>query len=209
MRVLLLNGSPHSAGTTYTALTEVEKTLREAGVETDLVHIGTRPIQGCSACHACAGYGKCAFTGDIVNTLIDKMAACDGLVVGTPVYYASPNGALLAVLDRLFFAADKAIFRGKPAAAVACARRAGTVSSLDVIQKYFTISEMPVVSSQYWCCAHGNSGAEAQQDGEGMQILRTLGRNMAWLLRCIEAGKAAGVALPAREPRISTNFIRK
>ena len=206
MKVLLLNGSPHARGCTYTALSEVAGQLNQNGVETEIVQIGAGPVHGCIACGKCRETGSCVFD-DIVNEILKKMEDADGLVVGTPVYYASPNGSLIALLDRLFYA-GKTQFAYKPAAAVASARRAGTTAALDVVNKYFTISQMPVVSSQYWNMVHGNTPEQVRQDQEGLQIMRTLGNNMAWLLRCIEAGKAAGVEPVKETPRIATNFIR-
>lgn len=206
MKVLLLNGSPHEEGCTYRALCEVANTLEEEGVGTEIVHIGKQAVHGCIACGKCAATGRCVFKGDPVNAVLEKMEHADGLVVGSPVYYASANGSLYSFLDRLFYAGG--CFAYKPAAAVASARRAGTTATLDTLNKYFTISQMPVVSSQYWNMVHGNSPEEVEQDLEGLQIMRTLGRNMAWLLKCIEAGKSAGVAAPKQEEKARTNFIR-
>ena len=207
MKVLLLNGSPHAKGCTFTALSEVAKELETQGIQTEILQIGTQPVRGCIGCRRCRTTGHCIFDDDIVNLVIDKAAEADGFIVGSPVYYASANGALIALLDRIFYAGSKN-FVYKPAAAVVSARRAGTTASFDELNKYFTISQMPVVSSQYWNMVHGNTPDEVRQDLEGMQIMRTLGRNMAWLLRCIEAGKKANVSLPEAEPRVATNFIR-
>ena len=208
MKVLLLNGSPRPQGCTYTALAQCALVLESQGIETDILQIGPGPIRGCVACGGCTGKGECVFTKDIVNTIIEKGREADGLIIGSPVYYASPNGALLAVLDRIFYAGSKA-FSFKPGACIVSARRAGTTCSLDVLTKYLTINQMPLVSSQYWCMVHGNTPEEVKQDQEGMQIMRTLGRNMAWLLQCIQAGKTAGILHPAQlEPRAITNFIR-
>ena len=207
MKVLLLNGSTHAKGCTFTALSEVAKELETQGIQTEILQIGTQPVRGCIGCRRCRTTGHCIFDDDIVNLVIDKAAEADGFIVGSPVYYASANGALIALLDRIFYAGSKN-FVYKPAAAVVSARRAGTTASFDELNKYFTISQMPVVSSQYWNMVHGNTPDEVRQDLEGMQIMRTLGRNMAWLLRCIEAGKKANVSLPEAEPRVATNFIR-
>ena len=207
MKVLLLNGSPHPHGCTFTALSEVAKTLEENGVETEILQIGAKPVRGCIACGGCAGKGRCAFGDDIVNTLIEKMEQADGFIVGSPVYYASANGAVECILDRAFYAGGKA-FVHKPAAAVASARRAGTTATLDELTKYFTISQMPVVSSTYWPMVHGNKPEDVAKDEEGLQVMRNLGRNMAWLLKCIEAGKQAGVQVPEAERQYRTNFIR-
>ncbi len=206
MKVMLLNGSPNAKGNTRTALEECAKELNGCGIETELVNIGAGAIPGCRACGACARLGKCVID-DAVNEFRFKLEAADGLVVGTPVYYASPNGSLMSFLDRLFFTGS-GTFRYKPAAAVAVARRAGTVSSFDVLNKYFTICEMPIVSSSYWNDAFGQAPGQAAGDAEGLQTMRNLGRNMAWLLKCIELGKASGVTPPDNEYDSFTNFIR-
>ena len=208
MKVLLVNGSPHEKGCTYTALCEVEKELKKNGIETEIFNIGTEAVSGCRGCGGCSKTGgKCVFDGDIVNTLIEKAKTADGFVFGSPVHYASPAGVLLTVLDRAFYAGSSA-FAYKPGAAVVSCRRAGSTASLDVLNKYFTINNMPVVSSGYWNMVHGASPADVLQDGEGLQIMRTIGKNMAWLLKCLEAGKKDGIEIPEAEPRIRTNFIR-
>ena len=205
-KVLLINGSPNKAGCTYTALREVEKSLNKNGVETEIFQLGKGPVQGCTGCGGCGRNGKCVFD-DGVNRLVERLDEFDGLVIGSPVYYASPNGALLAFLDRLFFAAGKK-FAGKPGAAVVSCRRGGATAAFDVLNKYFSISNMPIVTSQYWNQIHGNTPEEALQDAEGLQTMRTLGENMAWLIKCIQAGRAAGVSEPVYEKKQSTNFIR-
>lgn len=206
MKVLLINGSPHEHGCTRAALDEVARTLSDCGVETELINIGTGAVAGCTACGGCARTGRCV-VDDGVNAAIEALAAADGLIVGSPVHYASPAGALLAFLDRMFFAgADR--FAHKPAAALTSARRAGTTASLDVINKYFTISQMPVVSSTYWNMVHGGRAEDVAEDAEGLQTARNLARNMAWLLRCIEAGRKAGIEPPEAELKNRTNFIR-
>lgn len=204
MKVLLINGSPNKERCTYTALNEVAKALNEEGVESEIAWIGRDPIRGCLGCGGCVKRGdrRCIFNDDVVNTLIDKAEAADGLVVGSPVFFAGANGALLAVLDRMFYAASSAL-RFKPAAAAASARRAGTTPTLDQINKYFQISCMPVVSSNYWPMVHGRSVDDVLKDEEGLQIMRVLGRNMAWLLRA-----TSSVPAPEVEPKIMTNFIR-
>ena len=209
MKVLLVNGSPHKAGCTYTALCEVAGALEREGMETEIFHIGTGPVRSCAACGGCARTrGVCAFTDDCVNTLIEKAAACDGLVIGSPVHYASASGAVTAVMDRLFYA-GAAAQRGKPGAAVVSCRRAGSTAALDQLQKYFPIAGMPLVPSQYWPMIHGSCAEEARQDAEGMQTMRVLGRNMAWMLKCFALGREHGVEYPAREEkRVWTNFIR-
>lgn len=206
MKVLLINGSPNRNGCTYTALTEIEKELNNGNIETEIFQIGNKPIRGCTACGKCNG-NRCIFNDDIVNEVLEKCENIDGFIVGSPVYYASANGAVVSLLDRMFYAGGS-LLKYKPAAAIASARRAGTTATLDVLNKYFTISCMPIVSSQYWNMVHGNNPDEVKKDLEGLQIMRTLGKNMAWMLKCIEAGKEKGVTIPSSEPRQRTNFIR-
>lgn len=207
MKVLLINGSPNEKGCTYTALTEVANTLEAERIETEIFHIGKQPVRGCLGCGGCARNNhRCVFDDDAVNRAIDKAEKADAYVIGSPVYFASANGALIALLDRMFYAGK--CFAYKPAAAVVSARRAGTTASIDEINKYFSIRNMPIVSSKYWTMVHGNTPDEVRQDLEGMQIMRTLGRNMAWMLKCIQAGKDAGIMPPEAEEPIKTNFIR-
>jgi len=206
MKVLMLNGSPHKEGCTYTALCEVEKVLREKGIETEIFQIGTESVAGCIACGACFKTSKC-FRNDKVNEFIDKSREADGFIFGSPVYYAGASGQISAFLDRVFYGRTD-IFAGKPGAAVVSCRRGGASAAFDQINKYFTISKMPVVSSQYWNQVHGNTPEEVVQDLEGMQTMRTLGEFMAWILKCIEAGKNAGIQVPVGETPIKTNFIR-
>ena len=206
MKVLLINGSPHEHSCTYTALSEVEKTLLENGIETRLAWIGKKPIPGCISCGKCAGRCRCVLEDGITNGLIEEMEQSDGLIIGSPVYYASANGSLISLLDRMFYAGS--CFAHKPAAAVTSARRAGTTATLEERNKYFTISQMPIISSSYWPMVHGNTPQEVAQDLEGLQTMRNLGRNMAWLLNCIAAGKEKGLSLPENERTFRTNFIR-
>lgn len=206
MKVLLLNGSPHPHGCTFTALSEVAGALEKNGIETEIFQIGNQPISGCIACGKCRDTGKCVIS-DGVNDFVEKAKSADGFVFGSPVYYASASGQISSFLDRAFYG-KSAIFEGKPGAAVVSCRRAGSTASLDQLNKYFTISGMPVVSSRYWNMVHGNAPEEVVQDKEGMQVMRTLGNNMAWLLKCIELGKAQGVSFPEKEPAQKTNFIR-
>lgn len=202
MKVLLINGSPHEKGCTFTALSEVAKTLNAEGIETQIFHIGSDPVRGCTGCGGCSKLGKCVFGDDIANEMLAIMQAADGIVVGSPVYFAGPNGALCALLDRAFCAsAGKLAY--KPAAAVVSARRSGTTATFDRLNKYFTLSKMPVVSSQYWNGVHGSTPEDVIKDGEGMQTMRTLGRNMAWMLKQLH-----GSGTPQPEPRVRTNFIR-
>ncbi len=207
MKVLLLNGSPHQNGCTYTALSHIASVLEAEGIGAEIVWIGPKPIRGCFACGGCSGTEKCLFDDDIVNDIADKAIAADGLIIGSPVYYAGMNGTLSSLLDRLFFSAGKH-FHYKPAAAVVSARRAGTTTALDEIEKYFTISEMPVVSSSYWTMVHGAKPEDVEKDREGLQVMENLARNMAWMLRCIEAGRNAGILPPENTYTERTNFIR-
>ena len=206
MNVLLINGSSKKNGCTYTALAEVAGQLNEQGIETNIFHIGNKPIQECIACRKCVQTGYCVFDSDSVNECIDLARSADGIIVGSPVYYAGPTGAICAFLDRMFYLKN-APYAYKPGAAIVSCRRGGASAAFDRLNKYFTISSMPIVSSQYWNSVHGNTPEEVKQDLEGMQTMRTLGRNMAWLLRCIEAGKKS-VGYPEKEEPQRTNFIR-
>ncbi len=208
MKVLLINGSPNENGCTYTALCEAAGALEQEGIETEIFQMGKQPVRGCIGCGGCArkGDGRCVFGDDAVNRALEKAETADGYIIGSPVYFASANGSLIAMLDRMFYAGK--CFSYKPAAAVVSARRAGTTASLDEIGKYFSIRNMPVVSSKYWTMVHGNTPEEVRQDLEGMQNMRVLGRNMAWMLKCLEAGKQAGIAIPEPETPVKTNFIR-
>lgn len=205
MKVLMVNGSPRPEGNTYAALQEMEKIFREEGIETEILNIGSKDIRGCIACGSCAKNGKCVFD-DMVNEAAPKFAECDGLVVGSPVYYASANATLIAFLDRLFYSTgfDKTM---KVGASVVAARRGGLSATFDELNKYFTISGMPVASSQYWNSIHGRMPGEAKEDGEGLQTMRVLARNMAFLMKSIALGKEK-YGLPEKEERVSTHFIR-
>lgn len=209
MKVLLINGSPHKEGCTYTALKEIADTLEKEQIQTEIFHIGAAPIGGCIGCGVCAKAksGRCTFGNDTVNTLIEKAEQADGFVIGSPVHFAAASAAITSALDRAFYA-GKSAFAYKPGAAIVSARRAGTTAALDQLNKYFTISNMPVVASQYWNMVHGSRPEDVAKDLEGLQTMRTLARNMAWLLKCIEAGKAAGINIPDAEPKVRTNFIR-
>lgn len=211
MKVLLVNGSPHKSGCTNRALEEVAATLQKKGIETEMFWIGNKPIGGCIACKRCVQTGKCVFD-DVVNTCREKAYEADGFVFGTPVHYGAASGNMTAFMDRLFYSElggnqNKAFYL-KPAAAVISARRAGTTATFDQMNKYFTIQEMPIVSSRYWNMVHGAVPEQVEEDLEGLYTMRVLGRNMAYLLKCQEAAKKAGVALPEREPAIFTNFVR-
>ncbi len=206
MKVLLVNGSSRQHGNTEAALLEMVRVFEQEGIEAEILWLGAGPVRDCVACGGCKS-GRCVFTDDVVAELVEKAEQADGFIFGAPVYYAHPSGRILSVLDRAFFASGR-VFRHKPGAAVAIARRAGTTASVDVLNKYFTIAEMPVVSSSYWNVAHGSRPGEVAEDGEGLQTVRNLARNMAWLLRCIGAGKAAGIEPPKTERGNVTNFIR-
>lgn len=205
MKVLLINGSPHKNGTTYAALSEVARTLKEEGVESEIIQVGHLALHGCTGCYACNTLGRCVID-DEVNEVSKKFEECDGLIVGSPVHYASPAGALISFLDRLFYSSrfDK---RTKIGAAVVCARRGGCTAAFDVLNKYFSISGMPIVSSTYWNQVHGASAEQAALDEEGMQCMRNLGRNAAFLIKSLKLGEEKE-GMPEVERRFRTNFIR-
>lgn len=201
MKVMLVNGSPHEKGSTAFALSIIAETLEEEGIEWELFHIGKKPITGCLGCKACTKLGKCVID-DCVNEFVAKCSEIDGFIFGTPVYYAHANGALLAFLDRVFYSAassGKAVFRMKPGACAIALRRAGATATYDNINKYFGISEMPIISSCYWDMIHGRTPEIAKDDIEGIRVMRQIGRNMAWFLKCKAAGEAAGIPLPKAE----------
>lgn len=206
MKALLVNGSPRAKGCTYTALTELAKTLEREGIETEILHVGNKEIRGCIACRKChsSGSGKCVFD-DIVNEAAPKLAEADAFVIGSPVYFASPAGGAVSFMDRLFFSTlndDKTM---KVGAAVVSCRRGGNTATFDMLNKYFTISGMPIASSQYWNMVYGGTPQEVLQDKEGLQTMRTLGRNMAFLMKSIQMGKRK-LGLPEKEPAVFTNF---
>lgn len=211
MKALLLNGSPNEKGSTYTALNFVAGALEEEGVETEILHVVKGATSGCQACYACKnrGLNRCAIDGDAVNAILEKAETSDALIIGSPVYYASPNGQFLAILDRVFFSGG-ALFTGKPGAAICVARRGGTTATLEVLQKYFTISGMPLVPSSYWPMIHGRVPSEVAQDAEGVQAMQMTGKTIAWLLKCIEAGRKEGAIYPKFPggEKAWTNFIR-
>ncbi len=204
MKALLINGSPKKEGNTFIALSEIAKVLESNGVETKIISIGAQTVQGCIACNKCAELGKCVFNDELYNTVRDELATADALVIGSPVYYASANGSLCALLDRLFYSSTE-LLQYKPGAAIAVCRRGGASAALDRLNKYFTISNMPVVPSQYWNIIYGCLPGEVLQDAEGLQTMRTLGKNMAWLLKSMKAGN---VPIPEAEEYMPTNFIR-
>ena len=206
MKVLLINGSPKEKGNTAFALEQMAEVFAEQGIETEMIHVGNLLIRGCQGCGACYKIGHCVID-DIVNEVAGKLDAADGMVVGSPVYYASPNGTLLSFLDRLFYSTGKINKRMKVGASIVCARRGGTTASMDVLNKYFTISEMPVASSTYWNIIHGAKPGDAQQDAEGIRTIRNLAKNMSYMIKAFAAAKDS-VELPAPEPKAFTNFIR-
>lgn len=207
MKVLLVNGSPHEKGCTYTGLLGAAGELEKNGIETEIVHIGTKPIGGCIGCGGCAGKGRCVFGADGVNQVIEKAVTADGFIFGSPVHYAAAAGNMTSLMDRIFYAGKK-YFAYKPAAVMVSCRRGGATAAFDQLNKYLTINNMLVVGSQYWNMVHGSRAEDVLQDEEGMQTMRTLGRNMAWVLQCIAAGRTAGVRMPEKEEPVRTNFIR-
>lgn len=206
MKVILVNGSPHKQGCTYTALAEVKSTLEKNGIETEEFWIGNKPVAGCIGCGNCMQTGKC-FVQDGVNEFLEKVPSADGFVFGTPVHFASGSGMITSFMDRIFYG-RRNLFKNKLAACVVSCRRGGATSTFDQINKYFAMNNMPIVTSQYWNMVHGSKPEDVLKDEEGLQTMRTLGNNMAWLLKCIEAGKNIGIKEPENEKIIQTNFIR-
>ena len=211
MKVILVNGSPHKEGCTFTALKEVEKTLNEENIDTEIFWIKTKPIIGCISCLKCKNDGRCTFDGDVVNEFVEKAENADGFIFGSPVYYAGATGSITSFMDRAFYSNSQGkgleAFKHKPASIVCSARRAGTTATYDQLNKYLGISQMPIISSFYWNMVHGNTPEEVMQDKEGLATMRQLGRNMAYFLKCIDIGKNNGLT-PAEEMKIATNFIR-
>ena len=210
MKVLLVNGSPHKEGCTYTALAEVGNELNQSGIDTDVFWIGSKPLSGCIACKSCIQKNRCVFD-DAVNDFLELAGDYDGFIFGTPVHWAGASGAITSFLDRVFYAdlnGGGNRFLLKPAAVVMSARRAGTTATWDQVNKYFGLMQMPIITSRYWNMVHGAKPEDVKQDAEGLQTLRVLGRNMAWFLKCKEAGEKAGIQLPEQEPMTFTNFIR-
>lgn len=204
MKALLINGSPHAKGCTYTALNELKHTLEAEGIETELIHVGNQDVRGCIACGQCRKLGKCVFD-DVVNEVASKLAEADAFVIGAPVYYSSPAGGAISFMDRLFFSTFNVDKTMKVGAAVVTCRRGGNTASFDVLNKYFSISGMPIASSQYWNMVYGGSAEEVLKDAEGLQTMRTLGRNMAFMIKSIQLGKQQ-FGLPEKEPTTFTNF---
>lgn len=209
MKVLLVNGSPHPKGCTYTALKEVAKILTEEEIDNEIFWIGSNPIAGCIDCKKCRKTGQC-FINDVVNEFVKKAQTADGFIFGTPVHYASASGAITSFMDRVFYSGTfQGIFKYKPAASIVSARRAGTTTTYDQLNKYFGISEMPIISSRYWNMVHGSKPDDVLKDEEGIQTMRILARNMSYFLKCIEAGQEKNIKLPKQEEKIIlTNFIR-
>jgi multimeric flavodoxin WrbA len=208
MYVLMLNGSPREKGCTYTALAEMADELKKCGAEAEILHIGTDPVQGCIACGECDKLDMCVFDGDVVSRFVEQAKKADGFVFGSPVYYANPNGSMLAAMDRIFYSSGKWL-SGKPAVAVASARRAGTTSALDAMQKFFPINGMPLVPAKYWPMVFGNRPEETRLDEEGLQNMRAIARNMVWMIQSARAADSADVLRPIQEQKIYTNFFRK
>ena len=206
MKVLLINGSPHEKGCTYTALNLIAESLAAEGVDSEIVNVGKDCVKGCIGCGGCSAKHRCVFEGGVVNEVLDKMESCDGIIIGSPVYFASPTGTLTSLLDRIFMAGD--MFRLKPAAAVATARRAGMTPTVDVVNRYFECVGMPIVPGNYYNMIFGRTPDDLLKDEEGVQTMRVLGKNMAWMLKCIEAGKQAGIGLPEAEKKLKMAFIR-
>lgn len=210
MKVLLVNGSPHKEGNTNAALLEIARQLEKEGIGTEVLWLGMDAVSGCRSCYACGNLGKCVIN-DCVNTFLDKAAETDGFIFGSPVHFGSASGTLTSFMDRVFYAdllGKGNRFYLKPAAAITTARRAGTTATLDQLNKYFSLMQMPIVTSQYWNLVHGASDGQVEQDAEGLQTMRTLARNMAFMLKCKQVALENGVSLPEREATTFTNFIR-
>ncbi len=206
MKVILVNGSPHEKGCTYTALQEIQKTLEKKEIETEIFWVGNKPISGCLGCGSCLKNGEC-FMDDKVNEFLKKVPEADGFIFGTPVHFASGSGMITSFMDRIFYG-RRNLFKNKVAATVVSCRRGGATSTFDQINKYFAMNNMPIVTSQYWNMVHGSKPEDVLKDEEGMQTMRTLANNMAWILKCIEAGKKLGIKEPENEKIIQTNFIK-
>lgn len=208
MKVMLINGSPHKEGCSYTALEEISRVLAAVGIESEWVWVGSRPIAGCIGCGKCREAGKCVFDEDGVNEAVAKFKECDGMIIASPVHYASASGAVTSFMDRFFYSNDKASLRMKPGASVVSCRRGGASAAFDQLNKYFTINEMPIVSASYWNQVHGSTPEEVKQDLEGLRTVRVLARNMAYLIKANQLAREHGLGLPEEEPRVMTNFIR-
>jgi multimeric flavodoxin WrbA len=207
MKVLLINGSPEANGCTWRALKEIADTLEAEGVEAEIAQIGKKKVGGCIGCGGCARNNhRCVFKDDVVNEILDKVDTADGMIVGSPVYFGSPNGSLISLMDRMYMAGIN--YKFKPAAAICSARRAGTTSTIDVINKYFLMADQPIVPSNYMNMVHGATAADVEKDEEGLQTMRILGRNMAYMLKCFEAGRKAGLKEPELEEKVKTSYIR-
>ncbi|MBR4039455.1 MAG: flavodoxin family protein [Clostridia bacterium] len=210
MKVLLINGSPHAHGCTYRALSEMALVLQGEGIETEICQLGTAPVRGCTGCGACFAMKKnrCVHDDDAVNRVLEKCEEADGFVFGSPVHYASAGGSITSLMDRMFYAGSR-LMRAKPACAIVSARRAGTTAAIDQLNKYFTISGMPIAASQYWPMVHGNTPEEVEKDEEGLQVMRQLARNLAWMMKSFALAREHGILPPAPEKeKRRTNFIR-
>ena len=211
LKVVLINGSPHPKGSTWRSMVEISKVLHEEGIIVEWIHVGNRPVRGCMGCNECkqSGIGRCIYGDDVVNVAIARMEQADGLVIGSPVHFAGASGALTSFLDRMFYAADaKNTFYGKPGASIVCCRRGGATAALEQLNKYFTIYNMPIVSSYYWNMVHGNDDKEVVLDEEGMFVMHQLGKNMAWMLKSLQAAKEQGITFPYADQEVRMNFIR-
>lgn len=208
MKVMLINGSPHKSGCCFTALEEISSVLKNSGIESEWVWVGNKPVSGCIGCASCRTTGKCIFGEDSVNEAVEKFKECDGLIIASPVHYASASGAITSFLDRFFYSCNKADMRLKPGASVISCRRGGASAAFDQLNKYFTICQMPIVSSNYWNQVHGNNPEEVKQDLEGMQTMRILANNMSFLIKAIKTAKENGLGFPSEEEKVMTNFIR-
>ena len=211
LKVVFINGSPNPKGSTWRSMVEISKVLHEEGILVEWIHVGNRPVRGCMGCNACkeSGIGRCIYGDDVVNVAIARMEQADGLVIGSPVHYASASGAVTSFLDRMFYAANaKEVFYGKPGASIVCCRRGGGTAALEQLNKYFTIYNMPIVSSYYWNMVHGNNPDEVIHDDEGMFVMHQLGKNMAWMLKSLKAAREQGITFPYVDKEVRTNFIR-
>lgn len=208
MKVMLINGSPNQNGCCYTVLQEISQVFESDGIESELIWVGNKPVAGCIGCSSCRTTGKCIFSDDKVNEAVEKFKKCDGLIIASPVHYASASGAVTSFMDRFFFSSNKADLKLKPGASVVSCRRGGASAAFDQLNKYFSICQMPIVSSSYWNQVHGNTPEEVKQDLEGIRTMRVLAKNMAYLLKAINLAKENGLNFPDDEPKVMTNFIR-
>ncbi|MCD8040794.1 MAG: flavodoxin family protein [Clostridia bacterium] len=207
MSVIMLNGSPHKEGCTYTALTIIAKELKDQGIDSEIIWLGNEPVRGCTGCMGCKETAKCIYNDDAVNAIAERLRSAEGYIFGAAVHYASPNGNMVAAMDRLFYSAGR-YMKNKPAAAVVSARRAGTTASLEVLNKYITINNMIMVPSTYWNMVHGSRAEDVLKDEEGVSVMRAIGSNMAWLVKLLRSAKGTELESPVAIPKARTNFIR-